>query len=130
MKERDRNTGPEPIDSRLAARFAQLREDESGDAPDFVADNINALPRPEATGARRVPHYFGRIAAALALAGVVTAIVVQRPAEDPAALYTKIMQEQILQTDGLLLVSDSILPEMGGLPGLYDIDLEIGNYRN
>jgi len=55
---------------------------------------------------------------------VAVSLLREAPEEDPAAIYAGIMQSHELQTDSLLIVSDSVLPALHAIPQLYELELE------
>ena len=132
MSDIDKGPGGTDPDSEIARRFTQLRALEAASAPDFspaVGSGSGRAPKINSwTASRTLP----RVAAAAALVAIALTLLRESPQEDPAALYAGIMENQQVQTDSLLIVSDSILPAMSPLPSLYDIEAEVdtGTYTN
>jgi hypothetical protein len=111
----------DPGERALAARFAQLRVAERAEAPVF----------PPVESRSHETTFFGDHGAALA-AGLAAAIAVfalffvaQQPTQDPGELYARIMAANVMTTDQLMLASPGILPEGGGVPTVYDIEIPV-----
>lgn len=109
-------------DAELSRRFAALRTTETASAPPFPTQG-KSLARPHVFA--RWNTVLPRIAAVLAVAALGLILLRTNTPEDPATLYAGIMANSPLQTDGLLIVSDSVLPALNGVPELYEIDPEV-----
>ena len=121
MNDKTPETGPTALEQEIATRFASLRGEEAATAAAYRQPQPSPpiVARPW-TFARALP----RTAAAVAVGAVAAVLIYEKPVEDPALLYAGIMQSQSLQTDALLIVSDSVLPAMQSLPQLYDLNAE------
>ena len=115
---------PDAVDSEIAKQFAHLRAVESATAPAFNPrrEAERGAPAPSHRIATRI---LPRLAAAIAVVALGVTLLSNPQQEDPAELYTGIMNTQHMQTDSLLFVSDSVLPALTPVPRLYDIDAEI-----
>ena len=60
------------------------------------------------------------------MVAIAVGLLRETPEEDPAALYAGIMASHQLQTDSLLIVSDSVLPALSDVPRLYELEAEFG----
>lgn len=112
-------------DALLKEHFAKLRASEAAMAPPIPDGSEAPLAISSGwttfAGAATLP----RLAAGLAVVALgVGLFVSQTPAEDPGALYAEIMSGQTMETDALLMVSESVLPAMDDVPGLFEIDFE------
>jgi len=132
MNDLNKGPGGTDPDSEIARRFIRLRAVEAAAAPDFSLAVASGSGRPPKINSWSASRTLPRVAAAVALAAIALTLLHESPQEDPAALYAGIMKNQQVQTDSLLIVSDSILPAMSTLPSLYDIEAEVdtGNYEN
>ncbi|MDH3994468.1 MAG: hypothetical protein OEV47_16225 [Gammaproteobacteria bacterium] len=122
MNKFDKDTRTADLDREIAGRFAQMRAGEAASAPAFKRQNITATESARPEKVRTVTWVLPRLAAAIAVVAVAVSLLRGTPQEDPAALYASIMQHQQVQTDSLLLVSDSVLPEMRSVPRLYELE--------
>ncbi len=122
MKKTETAAGQRDIDRELDRRFAGLRREEMATAPTFSA---MSAPKPEGSSRHVQPRLaptLPRLAAAAAATAIALTVFYSTEDDDPARLYAGIMQDQILQTDALLNVSESVLPAMHTLPQLYHLD--------
>lgn len=120
----DRKDTDEKVDRVLAGRFARMRQEDRADLPDFPGeDTLRALGSVPASS-RRERHWWkvAAVAAAITAAAVLFAPV---SPHDPGELYADIMLANTIATDQLMLPSPGTLPEVSGLPGLYDIDTSL-----
>jgi hypothetical protein len=109
-------------DREIASRFARMRASEAASAPAFTVQTIPAAERARADHPRTVARIVPRLAAAIAVVAVAVSLLYETPQEDPAALYASIMENQQVQTDSLLIVSDSVLPALRAVPRLFDTE--------
>ena len=120
----DTDKHPDAVDSEIAKQFAHLRVVESATAPAFNPARVAERGAPAAS--RRIAtRMLPRLAAAIAVVALGVTLLSNPQQEDPAELYTGIMNTQPMQTDSLLFVSNSVLPALTPVPRLYDIDAEI-----
>ena len=124
MNETEKNSSHQKEDALMASRFAEMRAAESTTSPALTRDAPTHATQIEPRPARNYSQILPRAAAAVALVAVTATLLLYQTTEDPALLYTNIMNKQQMQTDSLLIVSDSVLPAMSTLPNLYEIDLE------
>lgn len=122
MSENKQEPARSAADVELSRRFATLRSAEAASAPTFPKQG-KALARPHIFA--RWNTVLPRLAAVLAVAALGLMLLRSNTPEDPATLYAGIMANSPLQTDGLLMVSDSILPALNSVPELYEIDPEV-----
>lgn len=122
MSENKQQPTRSAADTELSRRFATLRSAEAASAPAFPAQG-KALARPHIFA--RWNTVLPRVAAVLAVAALGLMLLRTGTEDDPATLYAGIMANSPLQTDGLLMVSDSVLPALDGVPELYEIDPEV-----
>jgi hypothetical protein len=111
-------------DRELSRRFGQMRQADAERLPDFPSEEELAERSPIVAGSRLYPT-VQKIAVAAAVV-VTVAVLMTRPSpQDPGVLYADIMNANSMSTDQLMLVSDGVLPEMIGMPGIYEIDLPV-----
>ncbi|MFT6955695.1 MAG: hypothetical protein ACJAYC_000696 [Halieaceae bacterium] len=122
MHDNIKGKGDAELDVELANRFAQLRRQESAAAPAYREPARRRVEQSSATRRWTGAWSLPRAAAAVAVAAIAVSLFYVSPEDDPARLYAGIMQHQSLQTDALLIVSDSVLPAMNSLPQMYDIE--------
>ena len=103
----------------LAGRFAQLRVSERAETPDFPS--MESLSRVSTTPRRHGPIVAAALAAGIAAFALLFAG--PKPAQDPGEIYASIMAASEITTDQLMLVSPGLLPEVSGLPAIYEIEL-------
>ena len=109
-------------DPEIANRFARMRASEAASAPAFTRQINPAAERAKTDHLRTVARILPRLAAAIAVVAVAVSLLNETPPEDPAALYAGIMENQQVQTDSLLIVSDSVLPALRAVPRLYNME--------
>ena len=109
-------------DREIASRFARMRDSEAASAPAFERqvnpDKEHAKPE----HLRTMIGVLSKLAAAIAVVAIAVTLLSETPQEDPAALYAGIMENQQVQTDSLLIVSDSVLPALSTVPRLYNME--------
>ena len=118
--QRPAKTG-DPGERALAARFAQLRVAERAEAPAFP---------PVESQSHETASFGGHGAAlaaglAAAIAGFALFFMTRQPTQDPGELYASIMAANVMTTDQLMLASPGILPEGGGVPTVYEIEIPV-----
>ena len=106
------------LEHKLSGQFARMRKEDSVDLPPFpdyvqqtASDDSDFAPGP-----RTILLRISLAAGVLLAVGLL--VTGQAPSEDPAVVYAEVMGNYALETDELLTVSDSISPEMTGLPEL------------
>jgi len=109
-------------DREIESRFARMRASEAASAPAFAQQINPAAERAKADHLSTVARVLPRLAAAIAVVAVAVSLLSETQLEDPAALYAGIMENQQVQTDSLLIVSDSVLPALRAVPSLYDME--------
>ena len=122
MKNIDTDSGITDTDREIASRFARMRASEAASAPAFTRQTTTTVESARADHPRTLTRILPRLAAAIAVVAVAVSLLNETPPEDPAALYAGIMENQQVQTDSLLIVSDSVLPALSAVPRLYDME--------
>lgn len=109
-------------DREIASRFARLRDSEAASAPEFTRQVNAGTERAKPDHLRTMTRIIPRLAAAIAVVAVAVTLLSETPQEDPSVLYVAIMENQQVQTDSLLSVSDSVLPALSAVPRLYNME--------
>ena len=118
----DRKDSGDRLDRSLAASFARMKQEDQANLPAFPDMDRLRQTAPASNAARR-ERYWWRAAGLAAAITVAAVLLMPSPAPDPGELYADIMQANSMTTDQLMLPSPGILPEVTGLPGVYDIDM-------
>jgi hypothetical protein len=118
----DKESKTAGVHREIAVRFAQMRATEAASAPALPRQNVKAAENAKPEHFRTVTRVLPRLAAAIAVVTIAVSLLRETPQEDPAVLYAGIMEHQQVQTDSLLIVSESVLPEMKAVPRLYDME--------
>ena len=124
MSDSKQDRGETGLDQKLNQHFSALRTEEAITAPPVPGPVVELGATPGRFRASNAPRALPAMAAVLALAFIGAGLPTQRAEEDPAQLYASIMATQNWHSDGLLVVSDSLMPAMTGLPELYQIDTQ------
>jgi len=122
MNNIDKDAKAADVDREIAGRFAQMRAGEAASAPAFTRQIIPVTKNARPEHFRTATWVLPRLAATIAVVAVAVSLLRETPQEDPAALYASIMKHQQVQTDSLLIVSESVLPAMSAVPRLYDME--------
>lgn len=113
-------------DRELSRRFRQMRQEDAEQVPDFPSEGELAERSP-IVAASPLYRSVQKIAVAAAAVVVTVGVLMTRPSpQDPGALYADIMNANNMVTDQLMLASPGALPEMVSMPGIYEIDLPVG----
>ncbi len=111
----------DPAERALAASFARLRVAERADAPDFPA--VETLQPASGHSVFFRPMLAASLAAGIAAFALFFVAGESRQDQDPVELYASIMAANEITTDQLILTSPGMLPEAGGLPAIYEIEM-------
>ena len=131
-------TSPDDIDDRdplIEAHFDALRTEDSAIAPAFRTEE-SAHTSPRTGDSLLIARAAVVVLAATALLLVVMTPIDNEPSmaevdqtetslnqEEPHLLYASIMQRELVRTDELLIVSDTLMPSMLPVPSI----LPVGN---
>lgn len=119
-------------DKDIATRFAMMRDEEREKSPKFPSEF--ELRKQQAALAPKpgIYEYMPKIAAAFALVAIISIFMTNasnnRIEENPVEVYARIMQSHNMDnmnTDHLLVVSESLLPAMASAPTFYETELEL-----
>ena len=124
MNKIDREQKLSDNEREIASRFARMRASEAASAPAFGPRLAPAKDPVRPAYSLPPAHVFARLAAGIAVVAIAVGLLRETPEEDPAALYAGIMASHQLQTDSLLIVSDSVLPALSDVPRLYELEAE------
>lgn len=109
-------------DRELSRRFMQMRQADAERMPDSPSEEELAARSPIIV-ARQRHSSIRKIAVAAAIVVAVSVFITRPPEQDPGELYADIMNVNNMATDQLMLVSESVSPEMISMPGVYEIDM-------
>ena len=120
-----RHDNEEMWNSELIRRFTQIRAEDAEQLPAFPDEELLAKRSPIIAK----PRFYAAVpsmAAAMAAAMLVGVLFIERTPEDPSRVYAEIMSANNMDTDQLMAVSTSVLPEMTSLPGIFEINAHTG----
>lgn len=111
--------------SELTNRFTQIRSEDAEQLPAFPDEELLAQRSP----IMAKPRFYAAMpsmAAAMVVAILAGVLFIERTPEDPSGVYAEIMSANNMDTDQLMAVSTSVLPEMTSLPGIFEINAHAG----
>ena len=121
----DKQDSASQQDRELSRRFMQMRQADAERVPHSPTEEELAERSPIIAASQRHSS-VSKIAVAAAIVVAVSVLMTRPPEQDPGELYADIMAANSMATDQLMLVSDGVLPELISMPGVYEIDLPVG----
>lgn len=120
----DKQDSASQQDRELSRRFMQMRQADAERVPHSPTEEELAERSPIIAASQRHSS-VRKIAVAAAIVVAVSVLMTRPPEQDPGELYADIMSANSMATDQLMLVSQSVSPEMVNMPGVYEIDLPV-----